>query len=347
MLINDDIKLDYSDVLIRPKRSTLTSRFDEEMNKTYTFYHSKKKWTGIPIMAANMDTVGTFQMYDKLTKHNMITCIARHYNYDESNWWKIVQIKGEVFKEIRTGGFCCVMGGISDEDIEIQSKIHKEAKCDFLGLDVANGYTISFVDAVKKTRDINPDATIIAGNVVTSDMTQELILAGADIVKVGVGPGSVCTTRIKTGIGYPQLSAVIECADAAHGLGGHIIADGGCNSSGDIAKAFAAGADFVMIGGMLAGHDECDGEIKDGKMSFYGMASESAMDRHGVGNREYRGVEGKTVTVPYRGPVENTLVDIMSGVRSACTYVGANKLKDLSKCATFIRVNNTHNRVYE
>jgi GMP reductase len=194
---------------------------------------------------------------------------------------------------------------------------------------------------------MNPDATIIAGNVVTADMTQELILAGADIVKVGVGPGSVCTTRIKTGIGFPQLSAVIECADAAHGLGGHIIADGGCSSSGDIVKAFAGGADFVMIGGMLAGHDECDGEIIDGKMSFYGMASESAMDRHDVGNRQYRGVEGKTVTVPYRGPVENTIIDILSGVRSACTYVGANRLKELTKCTTFVRVNNTHNRIFE
>jgi GMP reductase len=178
-------------------------------------------------------------------------------------------------------------------------------------------------------------------------MTQELILAGADIIKVGVGPGSVCTTRIKTGVGYPQLSAVMECADAAHGLNAHIIADGGCNSSGDIVKAFAAGADFVMIGGMLSGHDECDGEIIDGKMKFYGMASESAMSRHNVPHREYRGVEGKTVEVEYRGPVDKTIVDILSGIRSACTYIGAEKLKSLSKCATFIRVNDTHNRVYE
>ena len=339
MLINDDIKLDYSDVLIRPKRSTLTSRFDVEMYRTYTFYHSKKKWTGVPIMAANMDTVGTFNMHKALSKHGMVTCIARHYNYDKENWWKLPFEKST--------NTLCVMGGISEKDLEIQSQIYQNTRCAFLGLDVANGYTISFVDAVKKTRDINPDATIIAGNVVTADMTQELILAGADIVKVGVGPGSVCTTRIKTGIGYPQLSAVIECADAAHGLGGHIIADGGCSSSGDIVKAFAGGADFVMIGGMLAGHDECDGEIIDGKMSFYGMASESAMDRHDVGNRQYRGVEGKTVTVPYRGPVENTIIDILSGIRSACTYVGANRLKELTKCTTFVRVNSTHNRVFE
>ena len=346
MIINDDIKLDYSDVLIRPKRSTLTSRFDVEMKRTYTFYHSKKEWTGVPIMAANMDTVGTFEMHKALNKYDMVTCIARHYNYDKENWWKLPYEN--------SANTLCVMGGISEKDLKVQSEIYQNSKCAFLGLDVANGYTISFVDAVKRTRDMNPDATIIAGNVVTADMTQELILAGADIVKVGVGPGSVCTTRIKTGIGFPQLSAVIECADAAHGLGGHIIADGGCNSSGDIVKAFAGGADFVMIGGMLAGHDECDGELifeddveEPTGMKFYGMASESAMDRHQIGNREYRGVEGKTVTVPYRGAVENTLIDILSGVRSACTYMGAKKLKSLSKCATFIRVNNTHNGIYE
>ncbi len=346
MIINDDIKLDYSDVLIRPKRSTLTSRFDVEMKRTYTFYHSKKEWTGVPIMAANMDTVGTFEMHKALNKYDMVTCIARHYNYDKENWWKLPYEN--------SANTLCVMGGISEKDLKVQSEIYQNSKCAFLGLDVANGYTISFVDAVKRTRDMNPDATIIAGNVVTADMTQELILAGADIVKVGVGPGSVCTTRIKTGIGFPQLSAVIECADAAHGLGGHIIADGGCNNSGDIVKAFAGGADFVMIGGMLAGHNECDGKLifKDDEeepigMKFYGMASESAMDRHQIGNREYRGVEGKTVTVPYRGMVEDTIIDILSGVRSACTYVGAKKLKSLSKCATFIRVNNTHNRVYE
>ena len=346
MIIDDDIKLDYSDVLIRPKRSTLTSRFDVEMKRTYTFYHSKKQWTGVPIMAANMDTVGTFEMHKALNKYDMITCIARHYNYDKENWWKLPYEN--------SANTLCVMGGISEKDLQVQSEIYQNSKCAFLGLDVANGYTISFVDAVKKTRDMNPDATIIAGNVVTADMTQELILAGADIVKVGVGPGSVCTTRIKTGIGFPQLSAVIECADAAHGLGGHIIADGGCNSSGDIVKAFAGGADFVMIGGMLSGHDECDGELifeDDNEapvgMKFYGMASESAMDRHQIGNREYRGVEGKTVTVPYRGAVENTLIDILSGVRSACTYMGAKRLKSLSKSATFIRVKNTHNRVYE
>jgi GMP reductase len=330
MLIEDDVKLDYSDVLIRPKRSTLTSRFDVELERSYTFYHSGKEWTGVPIMSSNMDTTGTFEMHEELSHHGMVTCIARHHNKDGMSWHLAE----------RRNKLCVMSGTYSDVT--------------FVGLDVANGYTINFVESVKNLRGLLPNATIIAGNVVTGDMTAELILAGVDIVKVGIGQGSVCTTRLKTGIGYPQLSAVIECADAAHGVGGHIVADGGCNSSGDIVKAFAAGADFVMIGGMLAGHDECDGELvfKDDHpdpvgMKFYGMASKTAMDRHGHPNREYRGEEGKTVTIPYRGAVRDTVIDILSGVRSACTYVGANRLKDLTKCATFVRVNSTHNKVYE
>ena len=328
MLINEEIKLDYSDVLIRPKRSTMSSRGEVNLERTHKFLWSKKEWSGIPIMSANMDTVGTPSMHTVLSKHNMVTCPARHYLKNSTN-----EFKG---KEDNI----CWFGGIDEIDNL------KEVQSGFIGLDVANGYTIRFVDAVKKLREKCPDATIAAGNVVTADMTQELVLAGADIVKVGIGPGSVCTTRIKTGIGYPQLSAVIECADAAHGLNAHIIADGGCVSSGDIVKAFAGGADFVMIGGMLAGHDECEGKVENGFMEFYGMASESAMDKHDNHN-SYRGAEGKTVKIPHRGRVDDTIKDILSGIRSACTYVGANSLRTLSKCTTFVRVNNTHNTIYE
>ena len=328
MLVNEEIKLDYSDVLIRPKRSTMSSRGEVNLERSHIFLWSKKKWTGIPIMSANMDTVGTPAMHKVLSKYNLITCPAKHH----------LKKSSDKFKSKRKN--ICWFGGI--DDINKLSKITSG----FIGLDVANGYTIKFVDAVKRLRDKCPKATIAAGNVVTADMTQELILAGADIVKVGIGPGSVCTTRIKTGIGYPQLSAVIECADAAHGLNAHIIADGGCVSSGDIVKAFAGGADFVMIGGMLAGHDECDGIVENGVMKFYGMASKSAMTRHDIHNA-YRGEEGKTVEVSYRGKADDTVKDILSGIRSACTYVGANRLKTLSKCTTFVRVNNTHNTIYE
>ena len=315
-------------MLIRPKRSTMSSRGEVNLERTHKFLWSKKEWSGIPIMSANMDTVGTPSMHTVLSKHNMVTCPARHYLKNSTK-----EFKG---KEDNI----CWFGGIDEIDNL------KEVQSGFIGLDVANGYTIRFVDAVKKLREKCPDATIAAGNVVTADMTQELVLAGADIVKVGIGPGSVCTTRIKTGIGYPQLSAVIECADAAHGLNAHIIADGGCVSSGDIVKAFSGGADFVMIGGMLAGHDECEGKVENGFMEFYGMASESAMDKHDNHN-SYRGAEGKTVKIPHRGRVDDTIKDILSGIRSACTYVGANSLRTLSKCTTFVRVNNTHNTIYE
>ena len=215
---------------------------------------------------------------------------------------------------------------------------------------MANGYSEHFVEFVKKTREQYPDKVIIAGNVVTGEMVEELLLSGADLVKVGIGPGSVCTTRVKTGVGYPQLSAIIECADAAHGLGGQIISDGGCTSPGDVAKAFGAGADFVMLGGMLAGHDESGGEIiqKDGKVfkQFYGMSSSTAMEKHVGGVAEYRASEGKTVEVPYRGEVENTLQDILGGLRSTCTYVGAQRLKELTKRTTFIRVSEQENQIY-
>jgi len=346
MLISEDIKLDYSDVLIRPKRSTMKTRASVNIERTYKFRHSQREWTGVPIMAANMDVVGTFKMHDALTEFHMVTCIAKALNLTE-NWWKVAYMdKGREF-------LGC-LAGISEDEMNRVIEIWNSTRMSFIGIDVANGYTIAVVDALKRLRDKVPDATIICGNVVTADMTQELILAGADIVKVGVGPGSVCTTRIKTGVGYPQLSAVIECADAAHGLDGHVIADGGCNTPGDIVKAFAAGADFVMIGGMLSGHDECAGDLifEDDNptpvgMKFYGMASETAMEKHGnLIKNEYRGSEGKTVTVPYRGAVKPTVVDILSGVRSACTYVGASNLKQLSKCTTFVRVNNTHNTIY-
>jgi GMP reductase len=245
-----------------------------------------------------------------------------------------------------------VSTGTSQRDFQRLSGIineHEEIK--FICIDVANGYSEAFGDYVEEVREAWPDKTIIAGNVVTADMTQELILRGADIVKVGIGPGSVCTTRIQTGVGYPQLSAIIECSDAAHGLGAHIVADGGCTCPGDVAKAFGAGADFVMLGGMLAGTDEGGGEIisEDGynpRVVFYGMSSDTAMDKHHGGVAEYRSSEGRTVEIPYKGAVKDTVLDLLGGLRSACSYVGAPTLKQLSKCTTFIRVNRQINDVF-
>jgi len=337
MRIEDEVKLDFRDVLIRPKRSTLSSRKEVDLNRTYKFKHSNFEWTGVPIMASNMDGVGTLSIAETLYDHRMFTCLVKSYAEDD-----LFDTVGKI-----GGNHIAISTGTSEKDFQRLSRIiNAYPEISFICIDVANGYSERFGDYVADVRKTWPYHTIIAGNVVTADMTQELILRGADIVKVGIGPGSVCTTRVQTGVGYPQLSAIIECADAAHGLGGHIIADGGCTCPGDVAKAFGAGADFVMLGGMLAGHDEGGGEIKDGKVTFYGMSSDTAMNKHHGGIAEYRSSEGRTVTVPHKGPVRDTILDLLGGVRSTCTYVGAPSLKQLSKCTTFIRTNRQYNDVF-
>lgn len=344
MRIENEIKLGFKDVMIRPKRSTLKSRSQVSLARNFTFVNSKKKWTGVPIIAANMDTVGTFEMAEALTKDQIMTAVHKHYSPQE--WTAFLNNQPDSIYEyiaLSTGT------GKADEE-KIKQIIDQHPKIQFLCIDVANGYSEHFVEFVKNARKNFPSQTIIAGNVVTGEMVEELILAGADIIKVGIGPGSVCTTRVKTGVGYPQLSAIIECADAAHGLGGQIIGDGGCKVPGDVAKAFGGGADFVMLGGMFAGHDESGGELitENGKTFrlFYGMSSQTAMDKHSGGVAEYRASEGKTVKVPYKGPVSETVKDILGGVRSTCTYVGASKLKELSKRTTFIRVQEQENQVF-
>lgn len=359
MNIEPDVKLDYNSVLLRPKRSTLGSRKEVRIERTHVFRHSKHQYQGIPIMAANMDGVGTFEMAHALGKLGLFTCLVKTYS--------IKELVG-FFSDEQNCEYTAYSMGVTDDDAAKFRAVSSGAPTlKYVCVDVANGYSERFLNFVQELRECNPRITIIAGNVVTADQTQELILRGADIVKVGIGPGSVCTTRIQTGVGYPQLSAVIECADAAHGLGGHIIADGGCVCPGDVAKAFAGGADFVMLGGMLAGHDEGGGDVitkyystdqladrignrvieEKQFVQFYGMSSEAANTKHFGGLKEYRSSEGREVLVPYRGTVENTIRDILGGLRSTLTYVGAIKLKHLPKCATFIRCQDTHNRVYE
>ena len=344
MRIEYDIKLGFKDVMFRPKRSTLRSRSQVSLERTFRLMHTHTEWTGVPIMAANMDTVGTFEMALALSDKKLFTAIHKHYTLEEWNQFLANAPKG-------IENYIAVSTGTGSQDFEkIIQLVQANPQLRFICIDVANGYSEHFVSFVKQTRKNFPDKVIIAGNVVTGEMVEELLLAGADIIKVGIGPGSVCTTRVKTGVGYPQLSAIIECADAAHGLGGQIISDGGCSTPGDVAKAFGAGADFVMLGGMLAGHDESGGETieRDGKTykQFYGMSSATAMNKHAGGVADYRASEGKTVEVPYRGAVEDTVQDILGGIRSTCTYVGASQLKELSKRTTFIRVAEQENRVY-
>ena len=370
MRIERDIKLDYSDVLFRPKRSTLSSRSEVSLNRSYKFKHSGHQFNDIPIMAANMDGVGTFTMAETLAQRGLFTVLAKSYQPADIHTWFNRQENKDQF-----ANYFAVSTGTSELDLErIDATMKLSRAIKYVCIDVANGYSEKFLESVSRFRDAWPSVTIIAGNVVTPDLTEELILRGADIVKVGIGPGSVCTTRIKTGVGYPQLSAVIECADAAHGLGGHIIADGGCSCPGDVAKAFGAGADFVMLGGMLAGTDQGGGEvttkfyesdelhyevgshlenhtrkiIQKEYVDFYGMSSTAAQEKHG-GTKAYRASEGRVVSIPYRGDVQPIVRDILGGIRSTCTYVGASTLKELSKRTTFIQVNNgkQHNTVYE
>jgi GMP reductase len=384
MRIEEDSKLDYKDVLIRPKRSTLGSRKEVDLHRGYTFRNYKpyvatdvlpdgypvvqeqeRHWRGIPIMAANMDGVGTFEMAKQLASQKIMTCLVKTYSVNEL----VSFFDDESDQELLHKEYVAMSIGITEKDHDKFRKVYEQVdnNLKYVCIDVANGYSNRFRDFVMDFRMLYPNIVIIAGNVVTGEMTEELILAGADIVKVGIGPGSVCTTRIQTGVGYPQLSAVIECADAAHGLGGHIIADGGCTCPGDVAKAFAGGADFVMLGGMLAGHDEGGGEVitktyrtdeldsnctdyvhvEKNFVQFYGMSSKSANDKHFDGLKDYRSSEGRTVMVPYRGPVGVTIQDILGGLRSSCTYAGAVRLKYLSKCTTFVRCTQTHNSVYE
>jgi GMP reductase len=342
MRIENDIKLGFKDVMIRPKRSTLKSRAEVSLIRKIPFRHGNNEWEGVPIIAANMDTVGTFEMATVLARHQLITAVHKHYSVEQ--WKAFIQSASADMSD-----YISVSTGTSTTDAE---KLHQIMQAcpslRFICIDVANGYSQHFVDFVKKTRENYSDKIIIAGNVVTGEMVEELILSGADIIKVGIGPGSVCTTRVKTGVGYPQLSAIIECADAAHGLAGQIISDGGCKVPGDIAKAFGGGSDFVMLGGMLAGHAESGGELVEDKTGkkfkmFYGMSSKTAMNKYAGGVAEYRASEGKTIKMPYRGPANETILDILGGLRSACTYVGASYLKELTKRTTFIRVQEQHN----
>jgi GMP reductase len=343
MRIEDDIKLDYTDVLLRPKRSTLTSRKEVDLTRQFNFYHSKKTWQGIPIITSNMATCGTFKMAKILSKHKMITAFHKYYTIKDYQ---------EFFKDFNDPDYIIYTLGIRQEDIDkLKEMISLKLidKFSFICIDVPNGYLERFPETIKLVRELCPNHIIIAGNVVTNEMTEQIILSGADIVKIGIGPGSVCTTRRMAGVGYPQLSAVIECADAAHGLtngnGGYglVIADGGQQYPSCFAKAFCGGADFNMAGSLFSGFDESDGKLieKDGKKykEYFGSSSNKALLEYYGKKSDYRAKEGRYVLMPYKGPIETFIQDLFGSLRSTGTYIGARKIKEFSKKATFIRVN--------
>jgi len=346
MRFEEDIKLDFSDVLLKPKRSTLNSRSEVELEREFRFYHSDKKWTGIPIMTANMASSGTFEMAKTLADYKIITTFHKYYSIDEYY---------EFFKDFNNPDYVSYTTGIRDRDINqlkemIESKLIDNFS--FITIDVPNGYIPNFVEKIKLIRKLCPNHIIVAGNVVSNEMTEDIILAGADIVKVGIGPGAACTTRKMTGVGYPQLSATIECSDAAHGVSnkqacGLIVADGGTTSPGCISKAFCAGADFVMSGSLFSGFEQSGGKTieKDGKKfkEYYGSSSNKAMIENYGHKDNYRATEGRYTLIPFKGDIHLFLQDLLGALRSTGTYIGARRLKEFSRRAVFIRVNHQLN----
>ena len=340
MKVIEDTKLGFDNVLIKPKKSYLNSRNDVTLMCEYEFKYSKQKWSGIPLMAANMDTTGTIEMANKLVGLNCLTALHKYYN--ATDYLKLININNTILT-------------IGEEIPKELTKIVDEYNFNFILIDVANAYRQKTINSVMDLRKMFRTKTLIVGNVCTAEMTEELILAGADIIKCGIGPGSACTTRKIAGVGQPQLSTILECAEIAHKLGAHIIADGGCRFAGDVVKAFGAGADFVMLGGMLAGTDESAGELiieneenKENKKKyklFYGMSSQKAQDKYSE-FKDYRASEGKVAKVPYKGPVRNIIHEIFGGLRSACTYTNSQKLQELSQNTTFLKVSETTNNIY-
>ncbi len=364
MRIYDDIQLDYCDVLLRPKRSALASRSEVIVEREYAFKWCPRTLKGTGVVAANMATTGTFEIAREMQKQHLMSALHKHYSLQD-----LLAFLKDNQKEFGNNDLLFVSSGVSDADYDKLQHVMQSGLISNICVDVANGYSPYLINYIRKVRKAWPEALIMAGNVVTGDMCEDLILNGADIVKVGIGPGSVCTTRKLTGVGRPQFSTVIECADAAHGVGGMICADGGCTVPGDVCKSLCAGADFVMLGGMLAGHTESGGDMctksfQTGEVQmiddktcalrieekqykkFYGMSSEYAQDKHYGGMKKYRASEGKVVEIPFRGPIEHTLLAILGGIRSCMTYIGAKRLKDMPKCATFYRVNRQLNTIF-
>jgi len=336
MRLETDTKLDFNNVLIRPKRTILSSRSQVVLEREFKFPNTKTTWKGVPIISANMDTTGTFGVYEVLSQHKIITAMSKHYSLQDF----IDYNKNNTLDP----GYFMVSSGISNRDFERLSLILAAIECKFICIDVANGYMEALVTYCKRVRETFPNHIIVAGNVVSREMTEELIINGkVDVVKTGIGGGSACITRLKTGVGMPQLSAVMECADAAHGVGGYIISDGGITCPGDMAKAFGGGADFVMCGGVFSGHDENPGEITTDNNGnkfklFYGMSSQHAMEKHYGKMEKYRSSEGRVIKVKYKGSIDDTVTDYLGGLRSCCTYINAKCIKNMPKCTTFVRV---------
>ena len=340
-------KLDFKDVLIVPKTSFIDSRKKVNLHRNFTFRSSRQEWTGIPIISSNMDCVTSIETMDILSKRGYLSCLPKYYNRQFSN--KHIELPESLSKTDSYALSC----GINEKDVENVEFIIKRLEdqgtpLKFLCVDVANGYLVKLLNVCAYFRDNYPFLTIMAGNVVTPGAVEDLILdGGVDIVKIGIGSGAICNTRRMTGVGYPQLSSIMDCSFTAGSLKAHSISDGGITCPGDVAKAFCAGGDFVMLGSMLGGHDESPGQEINGKKLLYGMSSSIANERHCGGLADYRASEGRVTMIPQKGPIEKTLQEIEGGLRSCCTYINAKTIEDMEKNARFILVNNQYEKSLE
>jgi|TARA_Y100000992_G_scaffold301894_1_gene274054 GMP reductase len=346
-------KLDFNQVLITPKRSNLNSRSEVALERTFTFKNGQT-WTGVPIICANMSSTGTFEVYDVLREYKMITALHKFYQY--SDYAEHIQKCDEKGAPMDFD-YCMVSIGIGDHEYDKLENLCELLPIKWICIDIANGYIPKFLEFCKKVRARFPDKILVAGNVATPDMVNTLCLEGdVDIIKCGIGPGSACTTRLKTGVGIPQLSCIMDCGDAAHGVNKYIVGDGGITCPGDLSKAFCAGADFVMMGGVFAGHDENPGELIQKSSTngivakyklFYGMSSTHAMMKFYGKKDDYRASEGKVVEIPYKGKLKDTLEDYLGGVRSTCTYIGSKCIKHMPKCTTFVLTSQQLNNIFK
>ena len=335
MFYSSEKKLNFKDVLIVPKSSKINSRKDVILDTKILFPASGINWTGVPIMASNMDNVGTFEMGFALQNFHMTNAVSKFYNKDA--WVKSISNGLDLEFNFITFG----LQEISEIDEIISYILQKTNKnIKTIVFDIPNGYIEKFSKIISEARKEFPKLGIIAGNVVTAEGVRLLMDSGADGVKVGIGSGGVCDTTETTGIGYPQLSAAIDCSLEVKKYNGFIVSDGGVKITGDISKAFAAGSGFVMLGSLLAAHKESMAPIirKDNKnfRELYGMSSTQAMTKHYGGVADYRTSEGKSILVEDRGPVKNTLNKILGAMRSTCTYINAKNIGEIHENSSFI-----------
>ena len=334
---------DFRDVLIVPKASSINSRSLVDLNKTFIF-NNGLTWTGIPIIASNMTTIGTLEVYKTLSKYKILTALHKFIKLED-----LIIYNQNNPEDLLNPEYFAISTGISDSDYENLINIIDNFNCKWIIIDIANGYIENLKLFCKKVRDKYKDKIIVAGNVCTKDGVNDLIECGIDIVKVGIGGGSACTTRIQTGIGMPQLSCVLECSIKNNNSNTYIISDGGITCPGDLAKSFGAGADFVMIGGEFAGHDENPGQLieENGQKYkfFYGMSSSYAMTNNYAANnnKNYRSSEGREIKVKYKGNLNDTVKNYLGGLRSTCTYTNSSNISQLFHNCKFVLVNNQYN----